>query len=576
MTFGELLDRYIREIGCTAKELADGAEISPGVLSRYRSGERAPSDRVAVAEKLAQALEKLAQQRQVTGDYAAAQIRRALEESLAKKDCGAMLVGNLNALIRTLDIRVSSMAKYINYDASFLSRIRQGQRLPAEPADFAHAVAGYVAKTYLTETGKALLLELLRCAEEELSDEGSCQLAVECWLTSNAAGSTDSVQNFLQKLNDFDLNEYIRTIHFDTMKVPSVPFQLPTSRSYFGLREMMESELDFLKATVLSRSTEPVIFYSDMPMEEMSRDPEFPKKWMYGMALMLKKGLKLNMIHNIDRPFAEMMLGLESWIPMYMTGQVNPYYLKNAPSNVFHHFLRVSGAAALEGEAIVGYHSKGKYYLTKNREELAYYRTRGECLLKRAQPLMDVYRGESERAYHAFLLADSYQEGSRRAILPSPPLYTMPENFLHRMLENHEVPEPDREKILQHAATQREVMDRILADSTVCDEIAELTREEFEQHPLALSLSGTFYDKDILYTYEEYLEHMMLTRKYAQEHIRYTCKTNMQQAFRNIRISIREGKWVKISKENAPAIHFIIHHPKMCDAIANMVIPVVE
>ena len=85
--------------------------------------------------------------------------------------------------------------------------------------------------------------------------------------------------------------EYIRAIHFDELKVPSVPFQLPTSKSYFGLNQMMESELDFLKATVLSKSFEPVTMYSDMPMEEMAKDPEFPKKWMFGMAMMLKKGL---------------------------------------------------------------------------------------------------------------------------------------------------------------------------------------------------------------------------------------------------------------------------------------------
>ena len=105
------------------------------------------------------------------------------------------------------------------------------------------------------------------------------------------------------------------------MKVPALPFQLPVSKSYFGIKEMMESELDFLKATVLSRSNEPVIMYSDMPMKEMADDPEFPKKWMFGMALMLKKGLHLCQIHNLDRSLDDMMLGLESWIPMYMTGQ---------------------------------------------------------------------------------------------------------------------------------------------------------------------------------------------------------------------------------------------------------------
>ena len=88
-----------------------------------------------------------------------------------------------------------------------------------------------------------------------------------------------------------------------------MPFQLPTSKTYFGLKEMMESELDFPKATVLSKSMEPVIMYSDMPM-------------------MLKKGLHLNQIHNLDRSFEDMMLGLESWIPMYMTGRLPPIILK--------------------------------------------------------------------------------------------------------------------------------------------------------------------------------------------------------------------------------------------------------
>ena len=62
------------------------------------------------------------------------------------------------------------------------------------------------------------------------------------------------ISNFLTKLDKFDLNEYIKAIKFEELKVPTVPFQIPSSKTYFGLKEMMESELDFLKATVLSKS----------------------------------------------------------------------------------------------------------------------------------------------------------------------------------------------------------------------------------------------------------------------------------------------------------------------------------
>lgn len=74
---------------------------------------------------------------------------------------------------------------------------------------------------------------------------------------------------------------------------------------------MMEAEIGFLRTTVLSRSTNSVVMYSEMPMEEKATDTEFPKKWLFSLAMMLKRGLHLNMIHCVDRLFSEMMLGLE-------------------------------------------------------------------------------------------------------------------------------------------------------------------------------------------------------------------------------------------------------------------------
>ena len=35
------------------------------------------------------------------------------------------------------------------------------------------------------------------------------------------------MSSFLTKLDEFDLNEYIRSIRFDELKIPTLPFQLP-------------------------------------------------------------------------------------------------------------------------------------------------------------------------------------------------------------------------------------------------------------------------------------------------------------------------------------------------------------
>lgn len=176
-----------------------------------------------------------------------------------------------------------------NYDPSAIFRFRRGERQPAEPEQFAAAVASYVSREMDGPAQREVAAALLGCAAEDLGDRAAYCRRVQDWLLGSHAPREDSVSRFLTKLDEFDLNAYIRSVHFDELKVPVAPFQLPTSRSYSGLRQMMDSELDFMKAAVLSRSTEPVFLYSDMPMTEMAQDPEFPKKWMFGMALLLKK-----------------------------------------------------------------------------------------------------------------------------------------------------------------------------------------------------------------------------------------------------------------------------------------------
>ena len=165
---------------------------------------------------------------------------------------------------------------------------------------------------------------------------------------------------------------------------------------------------------------------------------------------------------------------------------------------------------------------------------------------------------------------------TRSSILTAPPLYTATDDYLDRLLGGKGLSEEECARIAEFAAEQREFMEEWLKEGSVYDEIAEVSREEFEKHPISLSLSSMFFERDVRYTYAEYLEHVALEREYAWKHANYSCKANPHQAFRNIQIIIREGNGVLVSKSNSPAIHFVIRHPKMCSAIENMVVPVVE
>ena len=98
------------------------------------------------------------------------------------------------------------------------------------------------------------------------------------WFSTNSVPSNNKIDKFLNNLDNFDLDKYIKAIHFDEMKVPFVPFYKSGSKTYYGIEEMKQGELDFFKATVLSKSKDNIFMCSDIPMEDMAKDIEFGKK----------------------------------------------------------------------------------------------------------------------------------------------------------------------------------------------------------------------------------------------------------------------------------------------------------
>ena len=371
MTFSEQLNKYIKQIECSSKDLVIFSGLTSSVISRYRRGERTPSLKSKQLEQLTDGLYKLSVTKEM--NITKEEIYTALSDTLNDISIDfEQLSKNFNNLVTTLNINVAELSRLSSYDASFLSRIRTGNGNPSHPKDFATTVCNFIMKKYTSDDDKKAVALLINSSLEELENDLNYFNKLFNWFTTNSTPSHNYIDDFLTNLDKFDLNEYIKAIHFDEMKVPFVPFYKTISKTYYGIEEMKKGELDFFKATVLSKNSEPIFMCSDMPMEDMAQDVEFGKKWMFAIAMTLKKGFHLNIIHNLDRPFNEMMLGLESWIPIYMTGQVSPYYFKGLQDNIYCHFNYVSGTVALFGECINGYHNKGKYTLTTNKNDISY------------------------------------------------------------------------------------------------------------------------------------------------------------------------------------------------------------
>ena len=576
VTFQECINEYLTQLDCTARELSAVSGISAPVISRYRRGTQRPEPDGEQWKKLAAGIATLAQERGLE-EITKTAVETAFRDALTSREAfdKGRFCRNLNELLEAFSISNMELARYLSYDASYLSRIRSGQRTPRDAAAFALSVGRFVARRCQNGGEREQLAALMGASlPADAGNEEYAHRVAQYLCEGTSPENAGNMDRFLQRIDEFDLEEYIRVIHFDEMKVLTSPIQIPAARFYTGLQELMDAQLDFLKTTVLARSDSPVTMYSDLPMTEMSKDSQFPKKWMFGMAMMLKKGLHLNMIHNVDRPFHEMMLGLESFIPMYMTGQISPYYLSGMQTSAFRHLLWVSGTAALQGDCIVGHIGDGRMYLTNRKSEVAHYQKRAGQLLKRAAPLMEIYGSDRKEAFAHFLQEDSAEIGSRRSLLSALPLYTISDGLAKRILSRCGISE--QAAILDYVHAERQRIERILEHSRVCDVLPDISEAEFKRYPVGLSLAGMFYPGDIRLTYPEYREYLAQCDAFTATHSGYTCQRDTNPPFRNIQITILEGSRVIVTKNKTPVIHFVIQHPKMCAAIENMVLPVVE
>ena len=574
MNFQECLNNYIIQIRCNGKELARNSEISETVISRYRKGERTPYADSEYLKKLSDGIIKTAAEKGIR-DFKADKVLQTLRESLEDdRDEPVFNSQKLDILLRELDINISRIAAFLHYDPSYLSKIRTGKRNPAHQQQFVEKVCEYVIANYKDEQDRKKVVYLIQCNEDELADSSSYRKKLREWFNSSMPDGGDYVSAFLRKVDSFNLDDYIRAIHFDSFKVPKVPFQLPVSRHYYGLKEMREGELDFLKHTVLSKSMKPLYICSDMPVEDMAADEDFAKKYMFGLAMVLKKGLHIHIIHDVERPMKDMMLGLENWVPLYMTGQISPYYLKGVQNRVYSHLHYCSGQVAMTGDCISGHHDLAHYYLTSRKEEVSISQKNMEFLLKKAHPLMDIYREERKKELHASLLENAGKEGRRRRVLAVPDLGVLPKKLLEEILERNHVVLNEKTVILESYKRSATCLETILKHSVVEDEVSVLSEAEYEKYPLVLPLAECFLEKDIRLTYEEYHACIGAAENYAKANENYQFNLTKIKGFHNIQITCFEGKWCMISKNRAPAIHFVIHHPKLRYALENMVLPI--
>lgn len=573
MNFADIFNYYMDKLKINSKELSELSKISSASISRYKNSERIPnSDQL---DKIIEAFSQIAKNKNMT-EITEEKIKKDFKKVLDTEINLELFRTKLSTLIDCLEINITKLSKYINYDASYLTKIKNGNRNPKNVKALSYNICKYICDNYNDINSKNKIISILNCDIHDIVNNDNYFKILSNYLCdSKSKTNNESVSNFLLKLDSFDLNEYIKAIKFDKLKVITIPKTKDKEKFYYGLDGFKKAQLDALRTIIFSKKSEDITFYSNMSMIEASKDISFTKKFMISLAFILKKGLKLNIIHNLDRPFEELMLGLEGWIPLYMTGQINPYYFKELPSKTFRNLECSNNVVSLSG-SYSGNISNARFYLSTKGRDIENQKNKIENMMQGAMPLMKIYNQNNKNEFNLFLKKNQMGNFDKVNMLTNLPVYCLSDELINEILDSNNIDKQERKIILNYIDSEKTNTYNTLRNNKIYDQIYLLTKEEFDNYEYSLPLSMIFIDKKIKYTYDQYLKHLDLIKEFKKNNKNYEYTINENLVFNNINIYINKSnqKFVIISKENAPSTHFVIHNPTLINAIENFDAPI--
>lgn len=334
----------------------------------------------------------------------------------------------LDLLMRLTNTSNSALALAVSLDPSHISRLRSGGRKLPENADFISPMAAYFSRKIQNEYQKRAMQEALRLTGGFPEEEANRTHILSRFL-SGPESPDGPVEAFLDYFSRYSAG-----------KSPTLEYTVDSpvrkgTKYYYGPEGKRDAVVAFLTAVLARDRTQTLMLFSDEEMSWLFDDPVFEKKWAMLLSQVLSRGNRIRIIHTVSRNMDEMLTGIANWLPIYMTGSIEPYFYPRIRDGIYRRTLFLSpGTAALTSNSIQG-HTDGmlNHYLT---DEQAIHALTGEfeAYWTLCRPLMRIFTGkDNENLLN--LLREFENESAPAVVHPRYlSLLTLPREALERMM----------------------------------------------------------------------------------------------------------------------------------------------
>lgn len=567
-------------------KLSYASKLDSSLISRYRKGERVPRPNKQQYHKLLNGIRILAEETgKVTDLFNLCSVdnigigdnklidalstwlisdelsdKHLQYKSSSPKLSQAQFSTRFSAIMSLLGISNIRLAKFLNVDASLISRYRNGSRLPVHDSQISSNICTYFINR--AEVQKQINSLCTLCGANTTMDLYN---AIHHYLYScTKISGYESIDLFLNKLDTILMNSDKKLPLFETIATPDI--MSDQSCYYIGSNGLRSAVKRFLCQIVEQPFTHELLLYSDQNMEWLTGNQEFSQIWTYLMIMVLKNKNKIKIIHNFNRNLEEMFEGITKWLPLYISGLITPYYTNEGESKFSHTIFIEKNVGAITASFVKEMDYSAVYHYILEKGLLENYVVQYKKMLQRATQFLNVYNRNNKMEYLGQLSKNMAENFELSLLSQSPSIMTMPKELLQIILERNKIPEDKCMEILSYHKTLSEGFLHTVSANKVLELIYMPSSGDIATGKVEIDISGFLLDTPIYYTEEEFSLHKLAIDNLLERHSNYLLISLGRSPFHNVQILSKKGASIIISKTGSSAVAFAFNSPQIREA----------
>lgn len=448
-------------------------------------------------------------------------------------------------------------------DASYISRLRNGKRKPVKKGDYIESMAAYFSKN-LNEKYQLTSLQNAMGLEKSLPNgQERLKLLISEWLRDDSDEKISSLEGFLDDFSNFSFSKSTIEIN-GTQDI--IKLNENETEAHYGIKGKRQVVIAFLSNVIMSDKKQTLLLFSDENMEWLTGSTEFTTIWTNLMQQVIMKGNKIKIIHTVSRDLDEMLAAIGKWMPLYMTGAIEPYYYPKKRDGVFRRTLFVSpDVAAVTASSFGKSQDGGANLFTREKEMINGLKDEFDAFLSMCRPLMKIFTPHNRKHYFEILL--EFEKESSDTIIKSEPLsiMTMPSVLIDKI--SWRLDENQSRKVKEYYDLRCENFARLVRTNTIHEIIKIPDKDELESGSVMYPFTDMIQGGDVSYTLEDFNIHinniisMMETNKNYSVHI----EDNPEDV--RCVIMAKENLGVLVAKPIKPSVFLAINEINLTSAL---------